>query len=111
MVDYPTDLDINEEKDVHLDASNDLATTSGIEQLQQSVGIDVIDELRDFVAGRLTGENIGQLEEAIRRGLDEDPQLASVQNVKIDTFNRSTSTVKIDVTVVQDDNFSLEIST
>ena len=110
MVDYPTDLDINEERDVHLDAGNDLAVTSGVEQLQQSVAIDVLDELQDFVAGRLTGQNIGQLEEAIRKGLDEDPQIGAVRTVTIDTFNRESSTVTIDVSVVEDDNFTLEVS-
>lgn len=110
MVEYPTDLDLNEDKDIHLDGANDLATTSGVEQLQQSVGIDVMDELRDFVAGRLTGGNIGSLEERIRQGLDDDPQLSDVRNVTIEQFDRRTDTVEITVSVVENADFTLEVS-
>lgn len=110
MVDYPTDLDLNEGKDIHLDGSNDLALTSGIEQLQQSVAIDVMDELRDFVAGRLTGPNIGLLEERIRAGLNDDPQVGDVRSVTLDTYDRRNSTVEISVFVVEDENFTLEVT-
>lgn len=109
MVEYPTDFDLNEDKDTHLDGANDLALTSGVEQLQQSVGIDVMDELRDIVGGRLTGQNIGKLEERISRALNEDPQLASVRSVTLETYNRDTSTVEITAHVVQNDDFTLEI--
>lgn len=111
MVEYPTDLDLNSGKDIHLDRSNDLATTSGIEQLQQSVAIDVMDELQDFVAGRLTGENIGLLEEQIRQGLNDDPQLSEVRRVTVQQFNRNTDTVEIDIDVVGDDDFTISVST
>lgn len=109
MVEYPTDLDLNEGKDVHLDGTNDLALTSGVEQLQQSVAIDVMDELRDFVTGRLTGRNIGQLEERIASGLNDDPQVDTVRSVSLDTFNRQNNTVEITVHVVENDDFTLEV--
>jgi hypothetical protein len=109
MSKYPTDLDLNEGKDVHLDATNDLALTSGVAQLQQSVGIDVMDELQDFIAGRLTGKNIGQLEERIAAGLNNNPQVDAVRSVSLDTFDRQNNTVEITVHVVEDENFTLEV--
>lgn len=109
MDNYPTDIDLNEGKDVHLDAGNDIALTSGVDQLQQSIAIDADDELQAFVSGRLNGENIGRLEEAIRQGLDEDPQLSSVQDVTLNTFDRKNSIVKMDVTVVENKNFTLGV--
>lgn len=110
MPDYPSDLDLNQNRDIHLNGANDLALTSGVENLQQSVGIDVMDELSDFVAGRLTGENIGRLEERIRDGLDSDPQLSDVRNVTIDQFDRQTDTVEISVHVVENEDFTLEVT-
>lgn len=111
MVEYPTDIDLDGNKDVHLDSTNDLATTSGVEQLQQSVGIDVLDELQAFISGRLTGSNVGQLEERIRSGLDDDPQLESVRNVTITQFDRQTNTIDITVSTIKNEDFTLEVST
>lgn len=109
MVEYPTDLDLNEGKDIHLDSTNDLTLTSGIAQLQQSVAIDVMDELRDFVGGRLTGKNVGQLEESIASGLNDDPQVDTVRSVSLDTYDRQNKTVEITVHVVENDDFTLEV--
>lgn len=109
MVDYPTDLAINENKDIYLDEGNDLAVINGKAQLRQSVGIDVMDELQKFVGGRLTGPNIGRLEERIRKGLDDDPQLSNVRNVTIRTFDRRNNTIEITAEVVGNDNFTLEV--
>lgn len=111
MVEYPTDLELNETKDIQLDASNDLALVSGKSQLQQSVAIDVIDELQDLISGRLTGKNIGILEERIRNSLDEDPQVGDVRTVTIQSFDRQTGSVEIDVTLVRNEDFTLEINT
>lgn len=111
MVEYPTDLDLNEYKDIHLDSTNDLTVTSGVEQLQQSVAIDVLDELQDLIAGRLSGTNIGQLERRIASGLNDDPQVGTVRNVSIDTFNRETGTIEITANVIENENFTLEIET
>jgi len=110
MVEYPTDLKLNEGKDIHLDTGNDLALVSGKQQLRQSIGIDVLDEISAFIGGRITGTNIGRLEERIRKGLDEDPQLAEVRNVTIEQFDRRDDTVEITAEVVGDDNFTLEVS-
>lgn len=110
MVDYPTDLDLNENKDVHLDASNDLELTSGVEQLQQSVAVDVLDEIQSLLAGRVTGENIGLLEERIESGLNDDPQVGAVRSVTIGSFNRQTDKVVIDVKLVKNEDFTLELT-
>lgn len=110
MVEYPTDLDINENKDIHLDASNDLTLTSGIEQLQQSVALDVLNDLEDFLGGRLNGRNLGRLETAIRLSLESDPQVGDVRTVTVESFNRETGRVAIDVTLTQNEDFSLEIT-
>lgn len=109
MPDYPTDLDLNRNKDIHLDGANDLALTSGIEQLQQSTAIDVFDELQQFIGGRLNGENLGLLEERIRQGLNDDPQLSTVRNVNVMEYDRGTESITVSVEVVDNENFTLEL--
>lgn len=109
MVEYPTDVDLNTDKDIHLDGANDLALTSGIEQLQQSVAIDVFDELQNFIGGRLTGETLGLLEERVRQALDDDPQLSTVRSVDILEYNRGTQSVTISIEVIDDEDFTIEL--
>lgn len=110
-MEYPTDLELNENKDIFLDGANDLATVTGPQQLEQSAAISVLDELDDFVSGRLTGENIGLLEERVRQGLNDDPQLGRIRNVSIKTFNRDTELVTISVQVAGNDDFTLQLNT
>lgn len=110
MVDYPTDLDLNQDKDIHLDGSNDLAVTSGVEQLEQSVAIDVMDEIQEFIGGRVTGPNIGLLEERLRGALNDDPQLSEVRLVNVAEYDRRTDTITIEIIVVDDEDFTLEVS-
>jgi len=109
-MDYPTDLDLNGAKDVHTDASNDLALTSGEAQLAQSVATDAFDELQAFVGGRVTGTNIGKLEERLREAFNDDPQLASVQSVTIEEYDERDNTLSVSARVIEDDDFTLEVS-
>jgi len=109
MVKYPTDLDINENKDIHLDASNDLTLTSGIEQLQQSVALDVLNDLESLRSGRLTGGNLGRIETAIRQSLERDPQVGDVRTVSINSFEEETGRVAVDVKLTKNDDFTLGV--
>lgn len=108
MVEYPTDILLNSDKDIAIDSANDIGLISGIRQLSQSVALDVMDEIPDIVGGRVTGQNIGLLEEKIRRGLNEDPQLSEVRSVNITEFNRQSNTLSMEVLVVDNDDFTLE---
>lgn len=110
MPDYPTDLDLDESKDIHLDSANDLELTSGVAQIEQSVGIDVMDELEAFIGGRVTGKNVGLLEERVRGALNDDPQLSEVLTVDITQYDRRTDSVEMVIKVVDDDNFTIEVS-
>jgi hypothetical protein len=110
MVDYPTDLQLNGDKDIFLDGANDLATVSGVRQLEQSVAIDVMDEIQNFIGGRVTGKNIGLLEERVRQGLNDDPQLSEVRQVNVREYDRRTDEIKIDIIVSQNDDFTIEVS-
>lgn len=110
MVDYPTDLDLDDSKDIHLDGANDLATVSGVDQLSQSVAIDVMDEIQDFIGGRVTGKNIGLLEERIRQGLNDDPQLSEVQSVNIEEYDRRDNSITMEIVTIKNADFTIEVT-
>lgn len=105
---YPTDLDLNSEKDVHLDDANDLALVSGVAQLRQSIAIDVMDELQDLVGSPVTPEEIGLLEESIREGLNEDPQLKEVVNVTVTEYDRGNNSITIEARTIDSDTFTID---
>lgn len=104
------DLDINEDKDTHLDGANDLALTSGRDRIEQSIGISVMDETQDFIGGRVTGKNVGTLEGAIQEGLRDDNDVGRVIDVNITTFDRNESRVEAEVIVTPDENFTIEVT-
>jgi hypothetical protein len=104
-----TDIALSQDKDIHLDDGNDLALVSGQQQLQQSVAIDVFDELQDFVAGRITGQEVGLLEERIRVGLNEDPQVGEIVRVNVTEYNQTSSTIDVEVQVADNEDFELTI--
>ncbi|AGF91206.1 hypothetical protein HAPG_00020 [Halorubrum phage GNf2] len=110
-MEYPTDLRLNQDKDIAINGANDLALVSGVSQLEQSVALDVLDELEDFIGSRVTGTRVGRLEERIQTALSNDSQVQTVTNVSVEEFNRQTETVRIDVSLLRDDDFTLEVST
>jgi hypothetical protein len=109
MVDYPTDLDLNGDKDVHLDAGNDLALIGGLGQLQQSVAINVMDVTQQFIARPLTGSTVGKLEEKIRQAVANDPQAEDPTSVDVTTYDRTRQAVVATVTTDADETFEIEV--
>lgn len=107
----PTDLDINQDKDVRLDGANDLALTSGQDQVEQSVGLDVLDVTRKFVGSEITGSSIGLLEERVKESLNSDEQVGEVLSVDVTEYDREANSVILDVTVLEAEDFSLELTT
>jgi hypothetical protein len=104
-----TDIRINKHLDIYLDAANDLATISGLEQLEQSTLLDVLGEVKDFSGGRLTSNNFGLLEERVRESLQSDPQIDTIIDVTVSVYNRDTGSVTLDVTATENEEFSIEL--
>lgn len=110
-MEYPTDLDLNSDKDVHLDGANDLAVVSGIKQLTQSVAIDAMDAIQQFIGGPVTGPELGLLEERLRQALEEDPQLSGVRSVNITEYDRGSNAITVEIRTIENDNFEIGVST
>lgn len=105
-----TDLRVNDDIDVYIDQANDLATISGIEQLEQSTGLDVLNQVRQFSGGKLTGESVGLLEERVRASLQSDPQIDRIITVSVSEYNRETGDVALDVVATENDDFTIELT-
>jgi len=104
-----TDLLIDEELDIVIDTTNDLGTVSGIQQLEQSVAIDVLDVTRQFVGSRLTGSQVGLLEERVLRSLEDDEQVGEVLDVVVSQYDEAAQSVTMEIIVLEDENFEIEL--
>lgn len=111
MPDYPTDIKISEDdRNVFLDGTGDLATIGGKNNLEQSVAILVMGVTRNFIGSTITGRSVGLLEERVRQAINNDPQVEQITDVQIDEFDRSNSTITMTVTSTENEDFSFEVS-
>jgi hypothetical protein len=104
-----TDLLIDEQLDTVIDTTNDLGTVSGIQQLEQSVAIDVLDVTRQFIGSKLTGEQVGLLEERVLRSLQTDEQIGQVLDVVVSEYDKGSQTVTMEIIVLEEENFEIEL--
>lgn len=110
MAERPRDIAIDESRDVFLDDTNDLALVSGSEQLEQSIAIDVLDETQLLVGSRISAQSLGLLEQRIKEALNEDPQVGTVRNVSVSKFDKRDDTVTVNVSLSENDDFTIDVS-
>lgn len=111
MAERPRDIAINEDKEVYLDDVNDLAIVSGDDQLEQSIAIDVMDVTQRFAGRRVTAQSIGLLEQRILEALEEDPQVGTIRMVSVEEFDKRNDTVTVAVSLLEDEDFTIEVTT
>lgn len=109
MVDYLTDLDVTQELDVHTDDANDLATTSGVDNLRQGISLTTMSVTRDRIGNKATADQLGLLEERVESMLDNDPHVGDVLSVTTQTFNRKRNVITMQVTLT-DGKFTLPVN-
>jgi hypothetical protein len=109
MVDYLTDLDVTQALDIRKDASNDLATTSGVENLRQGIALTTMGVTRERIGNKATADQLGLLEERVESMLDDDPHVGDVLRVTTETFNRNQNVVTMQVTLT-DGEFMLPVN-
>lgn len=110
QIDYPTDLELDSDKDVHLDGANDLAVIGGLGQLSQSVAIDVMDVTQDFIGQPITGATVGLLEEQIRQSISDDPQVETPTTVDVTTYDKRNRSVTAVVETKADETFEIQVT-
>ena len=93
------DLYLTKNRDITQTSQNDLREVSGIENVVQSVGIQLASESRVLLGEQITGERLRQFGDSVERVLLEDPEVESVESIIISEINRETNTVVVEATV------------
>jgi hypothetical protein len=105
----PQDLGVDENFDVFVDDTGDLATVVGKEQLEQSVALDIANVSERFIGESLTATNLGIIEEEIRQSLNRDEQVGRVISVTVEEYNADTNAVVASVATENNRDFILEV--
>jgi len=108
-MEYPTDIRLGEDKDIVINDANDIGLVSGVQQLEQSVAIDVLDEIERFLGSAVTGTRVGKIEERIQTALQNDEQVGTVTNVSVEEFDRRDGSLNVSVSLLRDDDFTITV--
>jgi len=93
------DLYLTENRDITQTSQNDLREVSGIENVVQSVGIQLASEARVLLGEQITGERLRQFGDSVERVLLADPEVESVESLTISEIDRESNTVVVEATV------------
>lgn len=102
------DLRINEDREVEVGADGDLRQTSGIDTVEQSVAIHAGEVLRPLIGEPLTDQTYADIEAEVATILRRDPQIENVDKVSIQTVNKSSGTVTLEVFTSYNNSFTIE---
>jgi len=93
------DLYLTENRDITQTSQNDLREVSGIENVVQSVGIQLAAESRQLLGEQITGERLRQFGNSVEEALLADPEVESVESLTISEIDRESNTVRVEATV------------
>lgn len=103
------DLALDNDRQVSVDATNDLAQTDAVQTVEQSVAIHAGDALRPLIGEPVTGDMLQYAELRVRDALASDPQVDGVQTVSIDSIDRTANAVSVTVRCTYDREFTIEV--
>lgn len=110
MPEYLRDLDLNEDKDVHLDDTNDLAISEGRANLEQGIALSVMEITHRVIGEKYTAANLSLLEQRVEEYLAEDPHVEEVLRVTTETVNRDSGIITMRIDVDEDESFTIELT-
>lgn len=105
------DLRLDEDRSVNVGADGDLQLTSGIETVEQSVGITTGAVVRPLIGEPVSGTLYEDIRQEIEEALDDDPQIENVSRVRVTEVNTSTGAVTVEVFTEYNNSFEMEIPT
>ncbi len=109
MVEYLRDLDVDGE-DIHLDSTNDLALSSGIENLEQSTLLSARNATKDLIGEPINANSIRELEEVLRGILNNDPHIDTVIDVSLTNIEEEADLIEVDIKLVDNEEFTIELN-
>ena len=110
MADSLTDLEVNEDRQVHLGQDNDLSTVTGIDTVKQSLALNAGDVLRPLIGEPIQDSTFADAEAEITERLQEDPQVEGPDRVDITRVNTSTGTVFVEVFTSYNESFEIGVT-
>jgi hypothetical protein len=95
--------------DIRVNETHDLALISGIENVKQSVALDVRDVAHFHVGDQLTSNNVFDVRAQVERSLNADPQISAPTSVVVDAVDLESHTINFTVTTHDNEDFTLDI--
>jgi hypothetical protein len=104
------DMKLNDNREVFVGSSNDIALTEGIETVEQSVGIHAGRAVRPLIGEPVDSETLSDIESELKQILQrDDVQIEDVRRVEIDSIDRTNGVVTVLVFAGYNNEFSLEV--
>lgn len=109
VADELEDLQVNGDREVYVDGTGDLATTSGIDTVKQSVMLNAGAVLRPLIGEPADSQTIEDAQEKLRRVLARDPQIEAVRRVEVTEINERDRSVSVRVFVANNNDFEIGV--
>lgn len=105
------DLRLDEDRTVTVADDGDFELTSGIETVEQSVGISAGAAVRPLIGEPVSGTLYEDIRQEIEEALEDDPQIETVNRASVTEVNTATGEVTVEVFTEYNNSFEMEIPT
>lgn len=105
------DMRLDSDRTITVGADGDWETTSGIETVEQSVGIEAGRAVRPLIGEPIDGPLYEDITATLEDVLKRDPQIESVNRVVITEVDMRTGEVTVEVFTEYDNSFEIDIDT
>lgn len=96
-------------EDLYFDDGGSFERVSGIDNVMQSVALDVRDTLQSSIGDMLTTDVVFELEQQIHNAMIADPQVTDPISVAATRVNRDTNELTFTVTVRDNEEFTVDM--
>lgn len=99
MTDFGSGIDLDQDLDLTITPSGDLATADGLDELKKDLSFRLIQALESANPGRLNQDTSDRLRAVIKGLLQEDPRVDTVNRISIEPNPGSSTNLRIGVDV------------
>lgn len=97
-------------EDLYFDDGGSFERVNGIDNVMQSVALDVRDTVQSSIGGMLTTDVVFELEQQIHNAMLADPQVSDPISVSATSVNRETNALTFTVTVRDNEEFTVDMT-
>ena len=106
---FGTGIALDEEFDLSLDQTGDIATTTGTDELEKDLALNTAIELNEYIGSPPTATTKSDITRDTRITLLEDERVLSVDPETIDVTIENRETIIVDVNVVTKDEDNINL--